>query len=246
MLILFSLVLARVGGLFMGAPVFSAQGMPQRLKAMIVLGLSAALLPVVPPATLPEGSYAVLVAMVGELAVGFAIGLLARLFLTAFQVAGAMIAFQMGFAMARTFDMNSRVQAPVIATVYLQLVTILFLLVDGHHVLIRSLAASYETFPLGGSLQAGALSQTLFTAGGAMYEAGARIAGPVTGLMLLINSLMGLLNRILPQLSIFNIGFPLTVMSGLIAITFSIPEVVHFFVAAYAVFEDQIIGIFVG
>jgi flagellar biosynthetic protein FliR len=220
--------------------------MPQRFKATVLLMLSAAIVPGVSPVTLPEGGYAVAVAMVSELAVGLAIGILARLFLTAFQVAGAMIAFQMGFAMARTFDANSGAQAPVIATTYLQLVTILFLVLDGHHLLIRSVVASYEMFPAGAVLQAGVLNEALFSAGGLMYEAGARIAGPVTALMLLINSLMGLLNRIIPQLSIFNIGFPLTVMSGLIAVALSIPEVVNFFLRFYGTFEQQLAGLLSG
>jgi flagellar biosynthetic protein FliR len=210
---------------------------------MLALVLTTSLLPVARPSALPEDGYAVASALVSEMATGFAIGLLARLLLIAFQTAGAVISFQMGFAMARTLDPNSGSQSPVIATIHLQLVTMLFLLLDGHHLLIRSLAASYDTFPIGMPLQSGLLTQTLFSASGTMYESAARIAGPVTGLMLLINSLVGLLNRLVPQLSIFNIGFPLTVMSGLIAVAYSIPEVVSFFLRAYGSFEVQLAGL---
>lgn len=240
MLILFALVLARVAGLFLGAPVFSGQALPMRFRTAIVVVLAASLLPIAQPPTLLQDGYAVAVAMVSELAVGFALGLLARLLLTAFQLAGGLIAFQMGFAMSRTLDPSSGMQTTVMATIHLQLVTLLFFIVDGHHLLIRSLAASYETFPIGAPLDTGALSQSLFSASGFMYETGARVAGPVTGVMLLINSLLGFLNRIVPQFSIFNIGFPITVMSGLVAVTLSIPEAVAFFLRAYQGLEEQL------
>jgi len=246
LLVLFALVASRVGGLLLGAPVFSTRGLPQRFKAMLLFVLSAAILPAIPSSTLPESGYAVAVAMVNNFAVGFAIGLLVRIFLTAFQLAGAMISFQMGFAMARSLDPTSGDQVPVIATIHLQMVTTLFLLMDGHHLLIQSVAASYEAFPIAATVQLAALNETLFSAGGLMYEAGARIAGPVTGVMLLINSLMGLLNRIVPTLSIFNIGFPITVMSGLIVVTLSIPEVVNFFFRFYGTFERQLAGLLIG
>jgi flagellar biosynthetic protein FliR len=149
----------------------------------------------------------------------------------------------MGFAMARTLDPSSGMQTTVIATLHLQLVTLLFFFLDGHHLLIRGLAASYDSFPIGASLETGVLSQSLFSASGFMYEIGARVAGPVTGVMLLINALIGFLNRIVPQLSIFNIGFPLTVMSGLVAVALSIPETVAFFLRAYESFEGQLAAV---
>ncbi len=243
MLILFTLVLARVAGLFLGAPIFSGQAMPLRFRTMVVVVLAGTLLPIAQPATLPQDGYAVAVAMANELAVGFALGLLARLLLTAFQLAGGIIAFQMGFAMARTIDPSSGMQTTVMATVHLQLVTVLFFLLDGHHLLIRSLAASFDAFPIGASLDTGALSQSMFSASGFMYETGARVAGPVTGVMLLINSLIGFLNRIVPQLSIFNIGFIMTVMTGLLAVMLSIPETVAYFLRAFEAFEEQLSGL---
>lgn len=246
MLILFALVLARISGLFLGAPVFSARTIPRRFRVMLAAVLAGTLLPIAQPATPPTDAYAVMVAFVGEIAIGLAMGLLARLLLTAFQVAGAIIAFQMGFAMARAIDPSSGIQTPVIASLHLQLVTVLFLLVDGHHLLIRGLAASFETFPIGTPLQAGLLCDMLFSASGNMYESAARIAGPVTAIMMLINALIGFLNRIVPQLSIFNIGFPLTVMSGLVAVGLSIPETVAFFLRAYEKFEGEFAALVAG
>ena len=246
MLILFTLVTARVGGLFLGAPLFSIKVFPQRFKVVLILALAAANLPGLPSTDLPEGAYAVVIAMGSELAIGFAIGLLARLFLLAFQMAGALISFQMGFAMARTFDSMSGASAPVVATMLVQLMTILFILMDGHHLLIRSVAGSYEAFPIGAPLATGALNSSLFSAGQVMYESGARIAGPVTGLMLLINSLMGFLNRIVPQLGIFSIGFVLMVMGGLISLTMALPEMVAFFFRYYEVFEAQLVELLSG
>ena len=211
-----------------------------------MLVMSGAMVPAAGVPTLPADGYAVMVSMVNELAVGYAFGLLARLLLGAFQAAGSLIAFQMGFAMARTIDPTDRTSMPIIGTIYLSLVSVLFLVVDGHHLLIRSVAASYQTFPIGVTLQTGVLAETLFNSGSTLYEMAARIAGPITGVMLLINSLIGFLNRIMPALSIFNIGFPLTVFTGLVAVGLAIPGVVAAFFRMYADFQEQLLGLATG
>lgn len=245
MLILFALVFARITGLFLGAPILSQKGVPMRFRVLITSILAAALLPTVDTTHMPSDGYAVAVALVSEIAVGYAFGLLARLMLTTFQAAGAVIAFQMGFAMARTIDPTDRTQVPVIGTIYLSLTSIVFLLLDGHHLLIRSVAASYNTFPLGVSLQTQVLVETLFGAGATLYEMAARVAGPVTGVMLLMNSIIGFINRAIPQLSIFNVGFPMTIFTGLLAVTLAIPGVVAAFLRLYASFEEQLLGLVV-
>lgn len=240
MLILFTLVMARVAGLFLAAPVLSRAEVPRRFRTLLIASISVMLLPVAQVPDLPSAGYSVAAAIVGELAFGYALGFLARLLLTSFLLAGSIVSFQMGFAMARTFDPSSGTQSPVIATIYAQMVSLIFLLMDGHHLLIRGLAASFETVPIASSLQSGYLLQVLATSSGQMYEVGARVAGPVTGLMLLINATVGFLNRTVPQLSIFNIGFPITVMSGLTAVLFALPGVGTFFLRALSEFETNL------
>ena len=247
MLILGALVLARVTGLFVGAPIFSRGNVPSRFRVLLAVAIAASLLPVVPVTQpLPEDAYAVAGAMIGEIAIGLAIGLVARMVLTAFQLAGAVIAFQMGFALANSFDPDSETSSPVIASLHLGLVTLLFLILDGHHLLIRALAASFETFPLAAGLASETLTRALLSGASSMFEMGVRVAAPVAGLMLLINAMIGFINRVTPQLSIFNIGFPMTVMGGLLAVLVALPHVASFFLYAYQDLQDQLVAMVQG
>jgi flagellar biosynthetic protein FliR len=239
-LVLFSLVLARTFGLFMGAPVFSGRGLPRRFRVALAVIVSVALLPAAAGRPLPDGAYSVGGAMVYEGILGLGIWLIVRMMLTAFQIAGGLISFQAGFAMAAAFDPISGTRSTVIQTLHLHLVTMLFLLVDGHHLLLRSLAASYEVIPAASGAVIADLTRTLFVTGTAMFEMGARIAGPVTGLLLLVNAVVGFLNRIMPQLSIFNIGFPMQVCMGLVALFLSVPEVAEGFFRAMGQIEQTL------
>jgi len=148
--------------------------------------------------------------------------------------------YQMGLAMANVIDPESNRQIGVLGTLHVTMIAVMFLLLDGHHMLIRGVATSFEAFPVGGVLQTGVLAQTMFSSGASMWEAGARIAGPVTGIMLLINGLLGLINRVIPQMSIFNIGFPLSAFSGYLAVLLTIPESASFFVTAYSRLEFDV------
>lgn len=240
MLVLFTLVLARVLGLFMGAPIFSHREIPRRYWMLLAGGVAVGILPGISPEALPADGAAVAWAMLGEVAVGFSIGLLARLTIAGFQLAGQLIGFQAGFAIAQAFDPDSGVQSPLLAALHVNLVTVLFLLLDGHHMLIRALAASYNGFPLGAHLDASFLAEVLISASGTMFEVGARVAAPVTGVLLLANATIGFLNRLMPQLGIFNIGFPMTVAAGLGSVLIALPGVARFFLSSYAQLEDHL------
>jgi flagellar biosynthetic protein FliR len=104
------------------------------------------------------------------------------------------------------------------------LAAVVFLLLDGHHLLIRALSASYETFPAGAPLRSDALgAAVLGDLGSALWETGVRAAAPLTGILLLINAVLGFLNRASPQISIFNVGFPLSIGAGLLAALLAAP-----------------------
>ena len=246
MIVLFTLVLTRLFGLFLGAPIFMRRGIPFRFRLLLAALLSPLLMPAAMPEQLPEDGVAVAVAMGGELVVGFAIGLLARFVFASFQIAGTMMGYQMGLAMANVLDPESNRQIGVLGTLYVNMIGLIFLTLDGHHMLILGLATSFEAFPVGAAVQIDQLTQVMFASGGTMWEAGARIAGPVTGIMLLINAVLGLINRVIPQMSIFNIGFPLSAMAGYFAVLFTIPEAASYFMRAFDALELDIARLVAG
>lgn len=237
--LLFWLVAARVSGLFVGAPVFSHDALPRRYAILLVLALAASLAPVSVPAALPDGSTALLAGMVGEFAIGWCIGLLARMLLAAFQLAGTIAGNEIGLAMASAYDPSSGAESEVVGTLHMNLAGVLFLMLDGHHLLIRGLAASFQVLPAGGPLRSDLLAATLFEAGGAVWEIGLRTAAPVAGIMLLVNAVLGFLNRANPQLSIFNIGFPLTALLGFAALLLALPGSAASFGEAFLRLQDE-------
>jgi flagellar biosynthetic protein FliR len=224
MIELYALVLARVSGVLIGAPLFSRAQVDPRVRLLLGFGLALAVGPAAQSGPLPAELGATLAALCAEFAIGLSIGLLARFLLAAFQLAGAVISFQMGFAVANAFDPDANEQMPILATLHLQITALLLLLVDGHHLLLRALAHSYQGFPLGGRVELAVLASSLTGAADALYDLGARVAAPVSGLMLLVNASIGFLNRVVPHLGIFNIGFPMAVLSGLISLVIYAPD----------------------
>jgi flagellar biosynthetic protein FliR len=239
----FWLVMARVAGLFVGAPVLSLAAMPARFRILMTAALSLSLLPIARPEVMPNGADALAVGLLGEFMIGMSLGLLARLLMTAFQVAGTVMGFQMGLAMANQLDPTTQDQTSVVGILHLNAATVAFLLLDGHHLLIRGLAASYETFPLGAPLRSDVLASVISNFGSAMWSIGLRVKAPVTGIMLLVNGVLGFLNRVNPQFSIFNVGFPLTSFTGFAALLLAFPGSINAFVTAYGVLEDGILDL---
>ncbi len=240
MLVLFALVLARILGLLIGAPVFSARALPRRFRLGLAVMIAMALLPAVGRPTLPEDGFGVAGAMAMEGVVGFGLGLIARLFLTGFQLAGGLISFQASFSLASALDPITGARSSVIEGLHLNFATVLFLLVDGHHLLLRALAASYGAFPLGAGDPMAALTPVVFAETASLFEHGVRWAAPVTGLLLLMNGIVGFLNRVMPHLSIFNIGFPMVVFTALTAMVLSIPELASAFFRAFGTLESTL------
>lgn len=239
---LFWLVMARVSGLFVGAPVFSQAAVPRRYAVLLVAFLAASLTPLAAPARLPDGATVLLAGVVSEFAIGWCIGLLARLLTGAFQLAGTIVGNQIGLAMASAFDPASGDESEVVGTLHLNLAGMLFLLLDGHHLLIRGLASSFQVFPAGAPLRSDVLAASLFEAGAALWSIGLGAAAPVAGIMLLTNGVLGFLNRANPQLSIFNVGFPLTALLGFAALLLALPGSAESFTNAFLLLEHEWLG----
>lgn len=235
---LFWLVMARVAGLFVGAPVLSQDAIPRRWAVLLGAVLAASLTPLAAEGSLPDGPTVLVAGMASEFALGFCIGLLARLLTSAFHVAGTIAGNQAGLAMAHSFDPMVGDESSVVGTLHVIIAGTLFLILDGHHLLIRALASSFEVFPAGGPLRSDVLAASLFEVGAALWEIGLRTAAPVAGIMLLTNGVLGFLNRVNPQLSIFNIGFPLTALLGFLALMLALPGAVEAFLGAYLRLRD--------
>lgn len=219
---LFLLVVARFGGLIASAPILGSGNIPVVAKVGLT-GLSAMLITPLLPAMaepLPAHDLAFALMASSEFLIGLAMGFVMTLVFGAIQVAGQIMDLQTGFGMVNVFNPALETQFPIFGF-FLFILAVLYLLVlGGHHVMLRALAASYEHIPVGGFVVRPALLYEVGRWGQALFVDGLMVAAPVVTAMLLAYVTLGLLGRVIPQIHLLVVGFPITIATGLFLTAF--------------------------
>ncbi len=208
------------------APIFSSRQTPKRLRVGIALLLSFMLMPLIPPPPVVEvfSSTALLIAA-QQVLIGVAMGFIMQMVFGALVFGGQALAYSMGLGFASMMDPQNGVQVPVLAQYYIIMSTLLFLILNGHLFLIETLAQSFYTMPVAvdGITQTNLRDIVLWAS--RMFAAGLLIALPAIAALLLVNLGMGVITRAAPQLNIFAVGFPMTMMIGFILMLVTLPNV---------------------
>ncbi len=208
----------RLAALFSVAPVLGTQFVPVRVRVGLAVVMTAIIVPLVPSAS-PSLEVAV---VFQEILLGIAMGFILRLVFAAFELAGQVIAMQMGLGFAALMDPQTGVQVPLVAHFYTLLATLMFLALDGHLILIRVLVDSFTLWPVGETLgREGVWQVAAF--GGHMFAGGVLIALPAIAALLAVNLTFGVMTRSAPQLNIFAVGFPISLTLGLFVLLFTLP-----------------------
>jgi flagellar biosynthetic protein FliR len=148
----------------------------------------------------------------------------------------------LGFAMA--VDPQNGVQVPVVAQLYVILGTLLFLSLDGHLLLISAVVESYLLVPVGMASVSAASLSALITLGSLVFAGGILLAIPVMTALLLINLAFGIITRTAPQLNIFAVGFPVTILAGLLIMFIVLPGFVQALINIFELAIARSLGIF--
>ena len=210
-------IMVRISALLHVAPFFGEKSINARVR----MGL-AALTALLIGSSLPAvgiGLYSWTGAWVlaKQLVIGAALGLTLQFIFAAVRLSGEIIGMQMGLSFATFFDPSSG-NSPVISRFLNLLVMLLFMTFNGHLWLLELLAASFEALPINANpLHAGGLLYMVSSAG-LIFSQGLMLGLPIIALLLCINMVLALLNRLTPQLSIFVVGFPLTLSAGMVAL----------------------------
>ena len=215
------LILARISGLFLSAPFFSRTAGPNRIKVILVLALTIVIYPLVSPWPHEgEGSPMVMFhAIVIELIIGAILGMLVHWVLLSVQVAGGVMGFQMGLSMAMVMDPTSGLQEGVLSNLLYLTGLMLFLVVDGHHLLLEGLARSFHSLPIGSGLPpAGTLLEAGVAALLRMFQLALLIAAPIIGFTKMLYLGMGLINKASPQIQVFFLSMPIAQMMGFVVL----------------------------
>jgi flagellar biosynthetic protein FliR len=218
------LVIFRIGGLMIFAPVFGSPVVPVRIKVFLSFLLGLAIYPllsaqqiVAAPARLDLWLLAPAVAL--EMAIGLLVGFLASLPLIAAQTGGLLMGQQMGLGFARFYNPGIDDEGDVIGQVFFFMTLASFLIIGGHEAMLLAVLHSFELIPLG-TFTAGAdvvdlLAGVLLAA----FELALRVATPVLALVFLESLVMGYMAKTVPQLNILSLGFPLRILASLALIT---------------------------
>ncbi|MCG7388361.1 flagellar biosynthetic protein FliR [Pantoea sp. ACRSB] len=220
--------LARMLALFATAPLLSERAISNRVKIGLAALITWIMVPTLPSVEVTLFSPAGFWLLLQQMLIGIGLGFTMQLAFAAVRLSGEVIGLQMGLSFATFFDPGSRLNMPVLARFLDMLAMLLFLTFNGHLWLISLLADSFHTLPIGGQpLNANAFN-ALVKAGGLIFLNGMMLALPLIVLLLLINLVLGLLNRVTPQLSIFAVGFPITLTVGILTMGLMMPLVAPF------------------
>jgi len=219
--LLFAMV--RIGAAFVAAPVFSAVSVP--LPARISLSGAIGVLVInvahiTPPAEI--WSITTFLSIASEALIGLALGFVLQIAFSAPMIASEVIGMGMGLGFAAAVDPQNGHSTPALGQFLSILLTLLFLSVDGHLVLVDLVVRSYEVMPPGAWLEpARLLNIALF--GGYAFMAGLLLALPVGFLLLCLNMIVGMLSRAAPALNLFAVGLPASLAVGVVAILLAMP-----------------------
>jgi flagellar biosynthetic protein FliR len=222
---IFLLVLTRMTGLFVVAPIFGRKNIPVYFKVGLAFLMAVILVNTQNPGIADKYSnlwgFGFLIAK--EMLVGITIGYVSYIIFTSIYIAGQLIDMQVGFGMVNVLDPLSNIQIPVTANFYFIICMMLFLLGNGHHILINALFDSFKIVPLGTATFSGALMSDLLRIFGSIFSVGFRISAPVIATILVTDIALGIMSRAVPQLNVFVVGLPLKIIIGLLVVilTFS-------------------------
>lgn len=217
----------RIAAMVMVAPIFSSNFVSPRTRLLLTLAVSMVIIPSIStemPQVEPLSATGLLI-IAQQILIGACMGFILQLLFNAFIVAGQIIAMQMGLGFASMVDPQNGVMVPVISQFYLILITLLFITIDGHLILIQVINESFITMPVGPTGLTATDFRDVAAQASWMYAAGVIIALPAIGSLMMVNLTFGILSRAAPQISPFSIGFPMTIILGFVIIMMTLPLV---------------------
>ncbi|MGR6805660.1 flagellar biosynthetic protein FliR [Sphaerotilus natans] len=216
--------LLRILGLFAAAPVLSMRVIPVRARIGLALLTALCAQPVLPPMpVLPLDTPTALAMVVQQVFIGVTIGFAAKVVFTAIEFAGEVIGLQMGLNFATFFDPTTSGQSTVSARLFNTMAAWLFVVINGHLLLVEVVVASFHQFPVTDHPFDLLRSIQPQVWGAELFRYGLWIALPTVAMLLFVNLVLGVISRVAQQLQIFSIGFVVTISVGLLGLLLTLP-----------------------
>lgn len=212
----FALVLFRIGGMVLTAPIYGSKVIPVRVRAAMTFTIAAIVTPLVRHQVPADVTLALaIIGGVGELMIGVTIGLALSVLMMGAEVAGLVVGRQAGVALANVFDPSVNRQVSIIGQIYSIVLTLVFLIAGGHRAAMAALLDTFSVIPLMSFQFDDSLALLLVEMLGSAFVFGIRLAGPVLIALFLLGTTLAFLSRTMPQLNILSIGFTLRALVAL-------------------------------
>ena len=220
----------RVGAVFVSIPIFSGRYVITRVRVGLALTITIFAVPLIPDMPVIDvWSHEGLVTGLQQLLIGLLMGFVLQLVFTAVIFAGQAIAYSMGLGFASMVDPGTGVSVPVISQFYLVLSTLLFLTLGGHLVLIQMLIDSFQSLPVGVEGIERVDLWSVIAWSSRLFSAGLLMAMPAMAALLMVNIAFGVVTKAAPQLNIFAVGFPITLILGALLMWVTLPSFLNNF-----------------
>lgn len=215
-----SLVFARISMVIAVIPVFGSGNVPITVKVGLSAFLSIIVYSFSEPSAIPEvlSVTELLGLILKEGIIGLLFGFITGLLFYGIQFAGHFISFQMGFAMVQIIDPQSQERVPIIGQFYFIMAILLFLIINGHHLILSGLVESFRIVPIGTGILSGELIALLTELTGNVFVLALKIASPIMVTLFLTDVMMGIIARTVPQMNIFFVSLPLKIGMGMVLV----------------------------
>ncbi len=216
--------------MFISIPVFSIRALPAKIRVIVALFITLVVVPLLPsPPDIEIFSYQGFMVTLQQLAIGLSTGFVLQMVFSVMLLGGQSIAYSMGLGFASMVDPASGVQVPVVSQVFIVSANLMFLSVNGHLLLIEMLVESFNTLPVGIiGLNLNDL-WSIISWSSQIFAGGVLLAMPIMAALLFVNISFGVAARAAPQIQIFAVGIPITIMLGLVLIWISMSNSIEIF-----------------
>lgn len=220
----------RISSVFMVVPVFGMRSVPARVRILLAVVLTVIVAPLLPaPEAVPTGSLQWFETLTQQMLIGLGIGFVLLLVFESVLLGGEIIAYGMGLGFAQLADPLRGVNTPVVGQFLSVFVTLLFLSLNGAAWLTHLIVESFALRPIGSTSLTAADGMAILKFAGTIYSGGLTLALPIMVALLWINLALGVISRSAPALNLFAVGFPVTLMSGLLLIYLALPSMAEGF-----------------
>jgi flagellar biosynthetic protein FliR len=222
----FFLVLARISPLFLVAPMFSSRIVPPRARTIVAIAIAIGLYPLaLAGQKVPNDAGAIIGLVLKELLVGLAFATVIAVLFAAIESAGGVLDFMVGFAFGGTLDPITGNQSAVLSRLYSLVAIAVFIAINGDAWLIQGLSRTFDLVPLTATPDFASISEGVVKIFTTIFVSAIEVAAPVMIAVMLTDVAFGVVSRVVPQLNVFAVGFPVKVLVGLLVVAASMPFV---------------------